>query len=285
VILLQPLLRVIIVADLRGAKVVLLEARMNSELGSLVRRHGGEPICVPAVREVTVDDANSLGAEVDALIDDLKGGSIDLIIFQTGVGVMRLLDESDKHNRKGELLEALKHTTIVARGPKPTAVLARNGRTPDISVKEPFTTAELCSAIAPLDLAGKTVAVLHYGERNAALAEALIERGVKLRELCLYEWRLPEDIGPLKRLIDQIINEEFDAIAFTSQIQARHLFQLATEAGKEDELREAIKKLIVASVGPTCTSVLRSLGIAPDVEPAHPKMGPMVLALADYLER
>jgi uroporphyrinogen-III synthase len=274
-----------IVADLRGAKVVLLEARMNGELANLVRRHGGEPICVPAVREVTVDDANSLGAEVDALIDDLKGGSIDLIIFQTGVGVMRLLDESDKHNRKGELLEALKHTTIVARGPKPTAVLARNGRTPDISVKEPFTTAELCSAIAPLDLAGKTVAVLHYGERNAALAEALIERGVKLRELCLYEWRLPEDIGPLKRLIDQIINEEFDAIAFTSQIQARHLFQLATEAGKEDELREAIKKLIVASVGPTCTSVLRSLGIAPDVEPAHPKMGPMVLALADYLER
>jgi uroporphyrinogen-III synthase len=270
------------VADLGRAKVVLLEARMNSELASLVRRHGGEPICVPAVREVTVDDAVPVRAEVGALIDDLKGGSIDLIIFQTGVGVMRLLDESDKQNRKGELLEALRQTTIVVRGPKPTAVLARNGLKPDISVKEPFTTADLCLAIEPLDLAGKTVAVLHYGERNAALTEALIEREVKLRELCLYEWRLPEDIGPLQRLIDQIINREFDAIAFTSQIQARHLFQLATDAGKEDELREALKKLIVASVGPTCTSVLRSLGVAPDVEPVHPKMGPMILALAEY---
>jgi uroporphyrinogen-III synthase len=274
-----------IVADLVGAKVVLLEARMNSELGNLVRRHGGEPICVPAVREVTVDDAISVSAEVDALIDDLKGGSVDLVIFQTGVGVMRLLDAADNRNRRGELLEALGRTTIVARGPKPTAVLARNGLKPDISVAEPFTTAELCSAIEPLDLAGKTVAVLHYGERNAALVEALIERGVKLRELCLYEWRLPEDIGPLKRLIDQIINEEFDAIAFTSQIQARHLFQLAADAGKADELREALKKLVIASVGPTCTSVLRSLGIAPAVEPSHPKMGPMVLALADYLEQ
>jgi uroporphyrinogen-III synthase len=274
-----------IVADLGGAKVVLLEARMNSELANLIRRHGGEPICVPAVREVTVDDATQVSAAVGALIDDLKGGSIDLMIFQTGVGVTRLLDESDKLNRKGELLAAVQRTTIVARGPKPTAVLARNGLKPDISVKEPFTTAELCSAIEPLDLAGKTVAVLHYGERNAALAEALIERGVKLRELYLYEWRLPEDIGPLKRLIDQIINEEFDAIAFTSQIQARHLFQLATEAGKENELREALQKLSIASVGPTCTSVLRSLGVAPDVEPGHPKMGPMVLALAEYLER
>jgi uroporphyrinogen-III synthase len=103
--------------------------------------------------------------------------------------------------------------------------------------------------------------------------------------LCLYEWRLPEDIGPLKRLIDQTINEEFDAIAFTSQIQARHLFRLAIEAGKEAELREALKKMTIASIGPTCTSVLRSLGVAPDVEPLHPKMGPMVLALAEYLEQ
>jgi len=276
---------VVIVADLRGAKVVLLEARMNTELANLVRRHGGEPICVPAVREVTADDAIPVRAEVDALIDDLKSSSIDLIIFQTGVGVMRLFDESDKLNRKGELLEAIRQTTIVARGPKPTAVLARNGLKPDISVNEPFTTAELCLAIDPLDLAGKTVAVLHYGERNAALTEALIERGVKLRELCLYEWRLPEDIDPLKRVIDQIINQEFDAIAFTSQIQARHLFQLATEAGKGVELTESLKKMIVASVGPTCTSALRSLGVAPDVEPVHPKMGPMVLALADHLEQ
>jgi uroporphyrinogen-III synthase len=277
--------REVIVADLAGAKVVLLEARMNGELANLVRRHGGDPICVPAVREVTVDDTSSVRAAVDTLIDGLKSGSIDLIIFQTGVGVMRLFEESEKQNRKAELLDALKQTTIVARGPKPTAVLARSGLKPDISVNEPFTTAEVCSAIAPLDLAGKNVAVLHYGERNEALAQELNGRGVKLHELCLYEWRLPQDVGPLKRLIDQIINEEFDAIAFTSQIQARHLFQLAADAGKEDELREALKKLVIASVGPTCTSVLRSLGIAPAVEPSHPKMGPMVLALADYLEQ
>jgi uroporphyrinogen-III synthase len=272
-------------ADLAGSKIVLLEARMNSELASLVRRHNGEPVSVPAVREVTVDDAVSVSAEVGALIDGLKFGSIDLIIFQTGVGVMRLLDEADKLNRKGELLEAVRQTTIVARGPKPTAVLARNGIKPDLSVPEPFTTSDLCSVLEPLDLVGKNVAVLHYGERNAALTQSLSSRGVRLRELCLYEWRLPEDIKPLKRLIDQIINKEFAAIAFTSQIQARHLFQLATETGTEEELRDALRKMIVVSIGPTCTSVLQSLGIAPDVEPLHPKMGPMVLALAEHLEQ
>src|SRR5262249_17742255 len=122
---------------------------MNSELASLVRRHRGEPVSVPAVSEVTVD-ADSVRAEVGALIDGLKLGSIDLIIFQTGVGVMRLLDEADKLNRKGELLEAIRQTTIVARGPKPTAALARNGITPDLSVPEPFTTSDLCSVLEPL---------------------------------------------------------------------------------------------------------------------------------------
>ncbi|MBO0720204.1 MAG: uroporphyrinogen-III synthase [Blastocatellia bacterium] len=270
-------------ADMAGAKVVLLEARMNSELANLVRRHGGDPVSVPAVREVTVEDAVSLSAEVGALIDDLHAGSIDLIIFQTGVGVMRLCEEAEKLNRKEELLEAVRRTMIAARGPKPTAELARHGLKPEISIKEPYTTAELCAALETIELAGKTVVILHYGERNSVLIEALLSRGARLRELCLYEWKLPEDLGPLKSLIDRIINEEFAAIAFTSQIQARHLFQLATEAGKEGELREALKQMIVASVGPTSTSVLRSLGVEPDVEPLHPKMGPMVLALAEQI--
>ena len=267
--------------DMAGAKVVLLEARMNSELANLVRRQGGEPVSVPAVREITAD----CGPEVAALIDRLAGGQLDLIVFQTGVGVQTLLNEAEQLRRKEELIEALGRTTIVARGPKPTAVLSRNGLKPKVVVKEPFTTAELLEALQPLALAGRRIAVLHYGERNTALIEALAAGGAILQELCLYQWQLPEDLTPLRTLIDRIINREYTAIAFTSQIQARHLFQLASETGREAELRASLNDLIVASIGPTCTSVLQSLGIEPRVEPAHPKMGPMVLALADYLER
>ena len=32
-------------------RVVLLESRMSRELARLVEKHGGEPVCVPAVRE------------------------------------------------------------------------------------------------------------------------------------------------------------------------------------------------------------------------------------------
>lgn len=269
-------------SDLSGTKIVLLEARMNSELANLVRRQGGDPVSVPAVREAAIK-ANQ---EVAALADELSRGAVDYVVFQTGVGVMTLLDDADKLGRREELLAALTKTPLITRGPKPTAALARNGLTPIVTTAEPHTTAELLAALATLDLASKRVALLHYGERNVALSDALKRRGAILRELCLYEWQLPEDTDALKQLIDEIIRKDFTAIAFTSQIQARHLFQLASEAGKADALRQTLNDhLVVASVGPTCSEALRALGVAPNVEPEHPKMGHLVLALMEHLKQ
>jgi uroporphyrinogen-III synthase len=269
-------------SDLTGTKIVLLEARMNTELAALVRRHGGTPVSVPAVREAALE-AN---AEVSALLDALQGGAIDYVVFQTGVGVMTLLADAEKLGRKEELLVALGRTKLVTRGPKPTAALARQGLKPTITTVEPHTTEELLAALAAGDLQGQRIALLHYGERNAALAAALTERQAVVQELCLYEWLLPADTTALNHLIDEIINYEFTAIAFTSQIQARHLFQLATEAGKADALRQTLnEQLVVASVGPTCSATLRELGVMPHVEPEHPKMGFLVQALMEHLQQ
>jgi uroporphyrinogen-III synthase len=231
------------------------------------------------LREQTIDAAD----EVAALIDDLRAGRFAFIIFQTGVGVSLLFKEAEKLGRLEELLGALKGVTTIARGPKPTAVLGRQGLKPDVGARDPFTTAELLDAIVSLDVVGKQIAVLHYGERNEVLRSALIERGAQLDELCLYEWQMPEDIAPLKGLIGELLVGAFDAVAFTSQIQARHLFQIADSIGQTKELTDSLNhRTVVVSIGPTCSAALRALGVEPRVEPEHPKMGPMVMALADY---
>lgn len=251
---------------------------MENELANLARRHGLDPVSVPALREDTVDCAD----EVNALIDALARGDVDYIIFQTGVGVTTLLDEAEKLNRRDELIEALRRTQVVARGPKPTAVLARCGLRPTISARDPFTTSELIDAMRAFELSDKNVALLHYGEPNLSLAESLTRRGARLREMLLYEWRLPADTTRLNRLIDELIDHQYAAIAFTSQIQARHLFQLAAGAGKETQLRAALKRIAVASIGPTCTAALSNLGVKPRIEPERPKMGPLILAVAQH---
>ena len=264
---------------LHGARVALLEARFGGELAELVRRHGGEPRCAPAVREAALD----CRAEVGSFVTALAAGAFSVVIFSTGGGAAALCDEAARLERMPELLAALRRVTVICRGPKPTAVLIRHQVPVTIGVREPYTTAEVIEAVATLDLGGVGVGLLHYGERNAPLLEALAARGARVEELCLYEWRLPEDVRPLEELVSEVIGGRYDAVAFTSQIQARHLFEIAARLGRAGELARALNaRTVVAAIGPTCAAALESLGVRARVVPSPPKMGRLVAALAEY---
>ena len=142
---------------------------------------------------------------------------------------MTLLREAERLGRLDATLAALRAATTVCRGPKPAAALKRYNVPVRVSPVEPYTTTELLDALSGVDLAGKGVALVHYGEPNHALADALRARGAALEELCLYEWLMPEDVEPLKTLVRELVDERVDAIAFTSQVQCRHLFQVAAD--------------------------------------------------------
>jgi uroporphyrinogen-III synthase len=267
--------------NLAGTRVALLEARRSSELAEMVRRQGGEPICAPAVRESVLDCTE----DVRAFINSITQGSIEIVIFLTGVGALTLFREAEKLGQLPDLLEALKDVTTVCRGPKPVAALKRTGVHISIVAPEPNTSTELLEAMAHVDLRDKGVAMTHYGERNTFLVEALRLRGARLLEICLYEWLMPEDVQPLRDMVDEVIGGNLDVVAFTSQIQIRHLFQVAEETGRASELTAALnEKVVVASVGPTCTGVLQGFGVEPRIIPDHPKMGHLVLAISEYFD-
>jgi uroporphyrinogen-III synthase len=263
---------------LRGARVALLEARLSEELAALFRRHGAEPHCCPAVRE----ERRDCGAEVTALLDDLRRESSSVFVFSTGVGVDALFAGARNLEREEELAHAVRGGIAVCRGPKPLAALRRVGLGAAVNAKSPFTTDDLLEALLPVELAGRHLVLLHYGERNLPLVAALAALGARVRELLLYEWRLPEDLGPLRSLVAELAERRFAAVAFTSQIQARHLFQVAAEMGRAEALLEALRKhTLVAAVGPTCARALEELGAPPHVVPDNPKMGSMLTALAE----
>jgi uroporphyrinogen-III synthase len=264
-----------------GAKVALLEGRRGKELASLVRRRGGEPISVPAVREVPLP----CGEEVAKLLDALRDGDVELVVLLTGVAVDALFQEAVRLGRGEEIETELRKVTTISRGPKPAAALKAHGIVTSTNIASPFTSTELLAKLAELDLAGKGVALLHYGEKSLEVAQALRNRGARLRELCLYEWALPEDIEPLRKMVTDIIDGRFAAVAFTSQAQVHHLFRVAAlETGGAERLAQALRtRVIVAAVGPTCSAAIVGFGITPHVVPVQPKMGPMVEALAQYL--
>jgi uroporphyrinogen-III synthase len=266
---------------LDGRCILLLESRLRDELTELVRRGGGVPVCVPAV----VERPRASGHEVAALLDMLGNGeTAPVFIFSTGVGARALFDEARALGRAAELVDAIRRGGSICRGPKAVAALHREGVAATVKARSPFTTVELIEALASLDLGGHPVVLVNYGERNEPLVEALTSQGAVLLELLVYEWAMPEDTAPLARAVDSLIRGDFDAAAFTSQIQARHLMAIASRIGRRNQLVAALRsRVVVAAVGPTCARVLDELGVTPHVVPDPPKMGTMLEALAGRL--
>ena len=268
-------------SDLRLAKVALLETRMAAELSTLVRKHGGIPVCVPSVSERPADSS----AQVRLLVDELIEGRTDVVVFQTGVSVHELARVAASMGCSSELIEGLKNVKKICRGPKPAAALKKLGLSADIAVPEPHTTSDMIAVLSDMPLEGVNVTVVHHGERNIPLIESLTQRCRSVGEIFLYRWRLPQNTRPLQKLVGDLVDGRYDAVAFTSQIQVRNLFMIARQKNLEWDLIETLgTSVVIAAVGPTCATELRSHGVIPNVVPEHPKMGHMVLELARYME-
>jgi uroporphyrinogen-III synthase len=270
-----------VIEPLRGARIALLEARMESELASLVRRHGGNPVCVPAMREVERDCADEVARAYGAIVSD---GVV--VVLTTGVGLERLLRVAVAIGLGAELRTELTRATVVCRGPKPIAVLKREGLAVHVRAEAPHTTKELLEALDGVEVMGHDVVFVHDGGGNRDVVDALKRRGALVVEVSPYTWALPEDIAPLRALVETIVRAEIDAIAFTTQVQARHLFAMADAMGLRDAMTRAMReRVVVTAVGPTCARTLSQLGAPPHVVPEQPKMGAMVVALAARFAR
>jgi uroporphyrinogen-III synthase len=265
---------------LSGERIALFEARLASEISELVRRSGAVPVCVPAVRE----RRRPASEEVAALLSQVEAEASPVFVFSTGVGATALFEEARALGRGAELRDAISRGLSVCRGPKPVAALHREGITASLRARSPFTTADFLETLAELDVRGRLLVLVHFGERNEPLVDVLWSRGARLHELTLYQWELPEDTAPLARMVEELSQARFAAAAFTSQIQARNLLEVAEGIGRKQDLLTALRSgMVVAAVGPTCARVLAELGIPPQVVPETPKMGAMVSALVARL--
>jgi uroporphyrinogen-III synthase len=256
---------------LHGLRVVSFESRRAAEMGELIRRHGGEPVSAPAMREVPLEE-NREAVEYVARLD---AGGIDVVILMTGVGLRTLVQAVAEPWPRERLIAALRRATLVARGPKPVAALRELGLQPDVTVPEPNTWREILATLdAQLPVAGKRVAVQEYGITNEQFIQGLAARGATVERVPIYRWALPEDVAPLQAGIRALCDRTIDVALFTSATQVYHVFQVA--GADADRLRAAFGSVLIASIGPVCSEALREHGLAPDFEPAHPKMGQLV---------
>jgi uroporphyrinogen-III synthase len=159
------------------------------------------------------------------------------------------------------------------------AVLKDLGLTAGVVVPEPNTWKDLLHEIDTVHpVAGLRVAVQEYGVSNNDLLRGLTERGAQVRRVPVYRWALPDDTAPLVKVIEKILRGEVDVMLITNAVQIDHVMQLLNSRfeGGTDRFRHAVKRMIVASIGPTASERLRHYGLPVDLEPSHPKMGVLV---------
>jgi uroporphyrinogen-III synthase len=259
-------------------RTVTLESRRGAEMARLLTRHGLVPIEAPSMREVPLTDQS----EALAFGDALMRGECDVLVLLTGVGTRALLDVLRTRWDGADVLHALGQIRIACRGPKPVAVLKELGLKPSVLAPEPNTWRELLAALAPIELRGQRLWVQEYGKPNAALLAGLAERGALVHSAAVYAWQLPEDVAPLRHAIEALCNGDAEVVMFTSGRQFDHMLEVAESIGRTAALRTALARdVLVVSIGPVTSEGLVAHGVRADLEPAHPKMGHMVKALAE----
>jgi uroporphyrinogen-III synthase len=266
-------------AGLRGLRIISFESRRAKEMAELIRRHGGEATVAPSMREVPLSE-NGAPRE---LFQEIEAGQIDLVILLTGVGTRTMVDAAAIHYSREQIVALLGSVTVLARGPKPVAALKELGLQPALTAPEPNTWKEVLAVLdSNLELKGKRVAVQEYGITNQELVSNLEARGAKIARVPVYRWALPNDIAPLRAAIREIKSDKADIVIFTSATQVENVFQVAQQDGSVADLPQALARTLLVSIGPVCSEAIARVGLKPDFEPEHPKMGFMIGELAQH---
>ncbi len=251
-----------------GMRVLALESRRAQEIAQLIRNQGGEAFVAPSMREAPLENNNDAFATAERLF----AGEFDTIIFLTGVGARALNKLLAERHPPERFRDALRRMTVVARGPKPVAALREMDVPVAVRAPEPNTWREVLAALDER-LDGRRIAVQEYGRSNPRLLDALRRRGAEVTAIRIYQWDLPEDVGPLREAARGLAAGRFDVAVFTTPNQVVNLFRIAEEEGIAGPVLDGLQSCLVASIGPSTSEMLQSYGVQPDMEPSHPKMG------------
>ena len=264
-------------------RICSFESRRADEMVRLIEKMGGRPTVAPSMQEIPLQD----NPGVLQFADKLFAGSVDIVVFLTGVGARALLEVVETRFDREQFLDELRRSTVVIRGPKPAAVLKEWNVPYHLRAPEPNTWREVLSEIDDdgLNLKGRTVAVQEYGVANEEFYSALRQRGAIVVPVTVYRWSLPDDTAPLESAINATIAGEFDALMFTSAQQVRHVLEVAGRLDRADEWRTATARCLKASIGPTCSEAMQAAGLMVDYEASPPKMGPLVRGTIEALHR
>ncbi|ACO46805.1 uroporphyrinogen-III synthase [Deinococcus deserti] len=259
-----------------GLRVLSLESRRSEEMTTLIQKYGGIPTVAPSMREQKLD----LTAALSRFEADLRAGEVHAVVCMTGVGTRMFLQ--DLLARDAETLARLQGVPFVVRGSKPAQALKTFGLS-GISVPRPHTWHEVQDHLLQTLQAGQHAVMLEYGDAPpAAMLRTLAQAGIRVTSVPVYRCAFPADTLPLAHAIRDTVLFGQDVLLLSSGTQVLHLLKFAERLKLQDELRVALNRMVVVSIGPACSESAGELGIRIDLECNPHKMGILVRMAAEH---
>lgn len=250
---------------LAGRHIALPESRELDLFADMLLTRGATVLKCPLVSIHDAPDQALVSAWIDSFINE----PCDDLILLTGEGLRRLLATAERAggSLREDFVARLGQVRKLTRGPKPGTALRKIGLKSDLVAVEP-TTEGVIRTLSTENLQGRRVAVQLYGtEPNLPLIDFLREAGATVTSVAPYVYADDVEDARVEELIAAILDQQLDAVAFTSATQVRRLFQIGRRQCGEQALINGLRQLKVAAVGPVVADELRERDVRVDLMP------------------
>ncbi|UCE85753.1 MAG: uroporphyrinogen-III C-methyltransferase [Deltaproteobacteria bacterium] len=251
---------------LAGKRVVVTRSvEQAGELSAALRAAGAEPVVVPMIRLVPVEDPSEVERAI-AQLDDY-----DALLF-TSANAVRFFAE---HAAAGARSLCEPRAQVVCVGPATAQAAARAGLRVDIVPPERYDAEGMLAEILhALPVRGARFLLPRAASAREVLPDGLREAGAYVDAVPVYRNVRPEvDAAAVRKAL---VRAEFFALTFTSPSAVRRFVELL-----DDESRAAAARCATAAIGPVTAEAMRSAGLEPWAVAAGPSAAELVAALAE----
>jgi uroporphyrinogen-III synthase len=268
---------------LSGYRILILETREEAQFSRLLGEWGADVLQCPMF---TIEDAPD-PAPVEAWMRRFIARPFDDLVLMTGEGLRRMMKLAKSRDYEAEFVAAIGRSRKFARGPKPGRALREIGLEADVTTEKP-TSEGVAEMLARQDLKGRRVGLQLYPEKDHGVLIAAIEAlGAEVDTVLPYVYDSKAAEANIVAAIEEMASGRVDAIALTSSGQVRRLVDAAHAHGRDEQLRAALAKTPIASVGPVVSDELTACGFHTDIYPANDAffMKPLISAMSVSLGR
>jgi|YelNatPaOPRAMG01_1025707.scaffolds.fasta_scaffold05464_4 uroporphyrinogen-III synthase len=264
--------------NLKGKVIAITRAESQAEeTADLIERMGGKPYIIPVLEFKMPQDLSP----IRNFIEDLQRGKADYTVFMSVNAVRFLLKEAEILGLTHHLYDGLEKTKIIAVGPRTAEELMRHNIHVDL-IPEKYSSDGVVQVLAGLGLRGKSVFIPRAKGASPTLRKNLESMGAFVREIHVYEQKIPMNCDKAKAFIEHLTSGRIDAIVFGSSQSVKNFLQVIGTFLNQNILQETLKRPLIVAIGPETAKTLQDNGLKVDVVPKAYTFQEALAALAQY---